>query len=132
AKSHLQRESEHDITEGEAARELLEVIPDGSGLFVGNSMAIRDIDTFFLSTSKRITVLANRGANGIDGVTSSALGARAAGKPMRLMLGDLSFFHDINGLLAEKSYKLDLTFLLIISNREGIFSLLPQASDGCV
>ena len=130
AKSHLQRESEHDITEGEAARELLEVIPDGSGLFVGNSMAIRDIDTFFLSTSKRITVLANRGANGIDGVTSSALGARAAGKPMTLMLGDLSFFHDLNGLLAAKHYKLDLTILLINNNGGGIFSFLPQASDG--
>src|SRR5699024_7122277 len=62
AKSHLQRESEHDITEGEAARALLEVISNGSGLFVVNSIAIRDIDTIFLSTSKRITVIASRGA----------------------------------------------------------------------
>ncbi|HEX6594483.1 MAG TPA: 2-succinyl-5-enolpyruvyl-6-hydroxy-3-cyclohexene-1-carboxylic-acid synthase [Bacillota bacterium] len=128
-KEHLQMETNHQLTEGQAARGLLEVIPNGSGLYVGNSMAIRDIDTFFLCTSKKLKVLANRGANGIDGVTSSALGAAATGKPMTLLIGDLSFYHDFNSLLAAKHYELDIVIVLINNNGGGIFSFLPQSSD---
>ncbi|MBM7600725.1 2-succinyl-5-enolpyruvyl-6-hydroxy-3-cyclohexene-1-carboxylate synthase [Virgibacillus halotolerans] len=129
AKKHLLGEAEKQITEGEAVRGLLEVLPEESSLYVGNSMAIRDVDTFFMTTEKDMTILANRGANGIDGMVSSGIGAAAAGKPVTLLLGDLSFFHDLNGLLAAKHYQLNITILLINNNGGGIFSFLSQASD---
>src|SRR5690625_7083459 len=56
------------LTEGGAVRGLMEVIPEESSLYVGNSMAVRDLDTFVMTTSKDLTILANRGANGIDGM----------------------------------------------------------------
>lgn len=130
-KFYLQKKSQTSITEGEAVRGLLQVIPNESHLYVGNSMAVRDLDTFFTTTTKKIHVLANRGANGIDGMVSSGLGAAASTKQhVTLLLGDLSFFHDLNGLLAAKQYQLNLTILLINNNGGGIFSFLPQAKDG--
>lgn len=130
-KSHLSIPGTGRITEGEAVNDLFEIIPEESHLYVGNSMAIRDVDTFFTTTSKKINILANRGANGIDGVVSSALGTAAStDKHVTLLIGDLSFFHDLNGLLAAKQYKLNLTILLINNNGGGIFSFLPQAKSG--
>lgn len=128
-KKHLQVESKQHITEGEAVRGLTEVIPENSTLFVGNSMAIRDVDTFFTCTEKHIEILANRGANGIDGVTSSALGAAIKAEKVTLLIGDLSFYHDLNGLLTAKHYDIDITIILINNNGGGIFSFLPQATD---
>ena len=74
--------------------------------------------------------MGNRGANGIDGVISSALGASAVAEnePTVLVLGDLSFFHDLNGLLAARLYELNLTIILINNDGGGIFSFLPQAA----
>jgi len=129
AKKHLFTGMEEIITEGEAVRGLMNVIPDHSSLYVGNSMAVRDVDTFLRTSSKSVEVLANRGANGIDGMISSAMGAAASGKQITLVLGDLSFFHDMNGLLAAKHYELNITILLVNNNGGGIFSFLPQASD---
>lgn len=129
-KQHLSAAPADTITEGEAVRSLLEVIPCESMLYVGNSMAVRDLDTFFMTTDRKISILANRGANGIDGVVSSALGAAStSNNPVTLLIGDLSFYHDLNGLLAAKHYQLNMTILLINNNGGGIFSFLPQASD---
>jgi 2-succinyl-5-enolpyruvyl-6-hydroxy-3-cyclohexene-1-carboxylate synthase len=130
AKNKLTEESNGRLTEGEAVRELFDVIPRDTVLYAGNSMAIRDIDTFFMTTQKRVELLANRGTNGIDGVVSSALGAAAAGRHVTLVIGDMSFFHDLNGLLAAKHYRLNMTVLLMNNNGGGIFSFLPQAADG--
>jgi len=128
---HLETESNVRVTEGEAVRGLLEVIPEESHIYVGNSMAVRDVDTFFTTVDKKIHILANRGANGIDGMVSSGLGAAAnAESPVTLLIGDLSFFHDLNGLLASKHYDLNLTILLINNDGGGIFSFLPQAKNG--
>lgn len=129
AQSHLFTPSETYITEGEAVRGLLKVIPHQSYLYIGNSMAVRDLDTFFKSTEKDITILANRGTNGIDGMVSSGLGAAASGERVTLVLGDLSFYHDLNGLLAAKHYEIDITILVINNDGGGIFSFLPQADD---
>ncbi|SET33522.1 2-succinyl-5-enolpyruvyl-6-hydroxy-3-cyclohexene-1-carboxylate synthase [Oceanobacillus limi] len=129
AKKRIESVSDDYLTEGSTVRSLFQVIPDESSLYVGNSMAVRDVDTFFLSTSKQINVLANRGANGIDGIISSGIGAAAFGKPVTLVLGDLSFFHDMNGLLAAKHYSINVTILLINNNGGGIFSFLPQATE---
>ncbi len=130
AKKHLLMGTSQEITEGEAVRCLLEVIPSESNLYVGNSMAVRDLDTFFMTTEKEISILANRGTSGIDGMVSSALGAAATSHyPSTLLIGDLSFYHDLNGLLAAKHYGLNITILLINNNGGGIFSFLPQAND---
>ncbi|WP_047983651.1 2-succinyl-5-enolpyruvyl-6-hydroxy-3-cyclohexene-1-carboxylic-acid synthase [Ornithinibacillus californiensis] len=128
-KSHLATSSDGSLTEGEAVRQLVDVVPDNSSLYVGNSMAIRDVDTFLQTGEKKLTLLANRGANGIDGMVSSGIGASASGQPVTLLLGDLSFYHDMNGLLAAKQYNLDITILVVNNNGGGIFSFLPQVSS---
>lgn len=129
AKKQLVSGMEERITEGEAIRALVKAAPERHIVYVGNSMAIRDMDTFFFVNEKDIEILGNRGANGIDGMVSSAAGAAANGEHITLVLGDLSFFHDLNGLLAAKHYKLKLTILLINNNGGGIFSFLSQAKD---
>lgn len=129
AKHHLSAGKENQITEGETVRGIAEVIPDGTTLYVGNSMAVRDADTFLMTSPKQLTILANRGANGIDGVISSAVGASAVSERVTLLIGDLSFFHDMNGLLAAKQYELPLTIVLVNNNGGGIFSFLPQANN---
>ncbi|MEC5424893.1 2-succinyl-5-enolpyruvyl-6-hydroxy-3-cyclohexene-1-carboxylic-acid synthase [Virgibacillus sp. C22-A2] len=129
AKKHLLYGMEEQITEGEAVRALLEATPEQSYIYVGNSMAIRDLDTFFMTTPKKLSIFSNRGANGIDGMVSSGLGAATGGKDITLLLGDLSFFHDMNGLMAAKQYNLNITILLINNDGGGIFSFLPQVND---
>src|SRR5699024_10286744 len=110
-RSYLSAPSQAVITEGEAVRGLLEVIPEENQLYVGNSMAIRDVDTFFTTTTKKIKVLANRGANDIDGMVSSALGAAATtDNHVTLLLGDLSFFHDQHCLLTAKHYDVNFSW----------------------
>lgn len=117
-----------DLSEAKLFHLLAELLPDDSVLFVGNSMPIRDLDTFFHKQTKNISIFANRGANGIDGTVSTALGVGAAKKePLFLVLGDLTFFHDMNGLIAAKQFEVPITIILINNNGGGIFSFLPQA-----
>jgi 2-succinyl-5-enolpyruvyl-6-hydroxy-3-cyclohexene-1-carboxylate synthase len=117
--------------EGKVFSQLADLLPDGSTLWAGSSMPVRDLDTFFPSTDRGLRILSNRGANGIDGVVSSALGAAAAGgRPLLLAIGDLSFYHDMNGLLAARLHAIDATIVLLNNDGGGIFSFLPQASHG--
>lgn len=116
-----------ELNEGGLFYQLVDFLPEDATLFVGNSMPIRDIDSFFLNNDKRIKVIANRGANGIDGTVSTALGAALNLQPLYLVLGDLTFFHDLNGLIAAKLYNIDINIILINNNGGGIFSFLPQA-----
>ncbi|SDK08618.1 2-succinyl-5-enolpyruvyl-6-hydroxy-3-cyclohexene-1-carboxylic-acid synthase [Sediminibacillus albus] len=130
AKRQLLAEQESTfLTEGHTVKQLAEAATEESTIYVGNSMPIRDMDTFFMTTPKQIRILGNRGANGIDGMTSSALGAAAHGEKVALLLGDLSFFHDFNGLMLAKQYNMNLTVVLINNNGGGIFSFLPQAGQ---
>jgi 2-succinyl-5-enolpyruvyl-6-hydroxy-3-cyclohexene-1-carboxylate synthase len=115
--------------EGRVLAEMAHLLPDGATLFAGNSMPIRDLDSFFAGSSKNIRLMANRGANGIDGVISSALGVAAHGQgPLVLVIGDLSTYHDLNGLLAAKLHRLDATIVILNNDGGGIFSFLAQAS----
>lgn len=117
--------------EGRVFRELDELLPEGSMLFAGNSMPVRDMDTFFWGGQRRIWIQGNRGANGIDGIISSALGASVdadKGAANVLVIGDLSFFHDLNGLLTAKLHQLNLIIILINNDGGGIFSFLPQVN----
>ncbi|MDK2820227.1 MAG: 2-succinyl-5-enolpyruvyl-6-hydroxy-3-cyclohexene-carboxylate synthase [Clostridia bacterium] len=118
-----------NLFEGQVFIELTELLPPNATLYVGNSMPIRDLDTFFRNNDCSFRVLANRGANGIDGVVSSALGASTAVSPLVLVIGDLSFFHDLNGLLAAKLYGLNITIIVFNNDGGGIFSFLPQAKN---
>ena len=116
------------LFEGAVFAGLAELLPEGSILCAGNSMPVRDLDTFFPASDKAITFHANRGASGIDGVTSTALGtAAAAGKRVTLVTGDISFHHDLNGLLAARKFGLDATVIVLNNDGGGIFSFLPQA-----
>jgi 2-succinyl-5-enolpyruvyl-6-hydroxy-3-cyclohexene-1-carboxylate synthase len=116
-----------ELSESRLFYQLADMLPEGATLFVGNSMPIRDIDSFFLNNDKSINVMANRGANGIDGTVSTALGAALYSKPLYLVLGDLTFFHDLNGLIAAKLYNIDIHIIVVNNNGGGIFSFLPQA-----
>ncbi|MFP5114630.1 2-succinyl-5-enolpyruvyl-6-hydroxy-3-cyclohexene-1-carboxylic-acid synthase [Bacillaceae bacterium C204] len=116
-----------ELSEGRLFYQLAEILPEGATLFVGNSMPIRDLDSFFLTNNKSIKVMANRGANGIDGTVSTALGAALNSQSLYLVLGDLTFFHDLNGLLAAKLYNININIILVNNNGGGIFSFLPQS-----
>lgn len=130
AREHLSSAgSDEEVFEGRVIMELADVLPDQSALFVGNSMPIRDADTFFLTRDKKINILANRGVNGIDGIVSTALGASTHYEPLVLVLGDLSFYHDLNGLLAAKLHNLNATIVVINNDGGGIFSFLPQYAE---
>lgn len=130
ARKHLSYAgSGEELFEGRVIMELADILPEQSALFVGNSMPIRDADTFFLTRDKKINILANRGVNGIDGIVSTALGASTHYEPLVLVLGDLSFYHDLNGLLAAKLHNLNATIVVINNDGGGIFSFLPQYAE---
>ena len=117
--------------EGQPYPILADALPDGSVLWAGNSMPVRDLDGWLPSTPRAISVRANRGANGIDGVVSTALGSAAvAGGPVALVVGDVSFLHDLNALVAAKLHGLNATIVLVNNDGGGIFSFLPQAQPG--
>lgn len=123
--------SEDRLLEPRATRMLCESLPDRAILYVSNSMPIRDLDAFMPLSSKSTRVLANRGANGIDGMVSSALGAAATSKdPVFLLTGDLAFLYDVGGLLAAKRYSLRATIVVFNNDGGGIFSFLPVAKYG--
>ncbi|WLD92478.1 2-succinyl-5-enolpyruvyl-6-hydroxy-3-cyclohexene-1-carboxylic-acid synthase [Alkalihalobacillus sp. AL-G] len=124
---HQYTEATENRFEGKIFSQLEKTLPEHTNLFVGNSMPIRDLDSFFGKTRCNIRTFANRGANGIDGVVSSALGIAATGERTVLVIGDLSFYHDMNGLLAAKLHDLDLTIILVNNSGGGIFSFLPQS-----
>jgi 2-succinyl-5-enolpyruvyl-6-hydroxy-3-cyclohexene-1-carboxylate synthase len=102
---------------------VLDKLTTDDALFVSNSMPIRDVDNLF--TDCEAAVFSNRGANGIDGVTSTALGM-AVHKKVTLLIGDLAFYHDMNGLLMSKLNDINLNIVLLNNDGGGIFSYLPQ------
>jgi 2-succinyl-5-enolpyruvyl-6-hydroxy-3-cyclohexene-1-carboxylate synthase len=123
-------EDEAAPSEPGAFVDVLDVLPDGATLFAGNSMPVRDLDTCLKGSEQGIHALANRGVSGIDGVMSTALGVSAvADAPLVLVIGDLSFYHDLNGLLAAKRHGLRATIVLLNNDGGGIFSFLPQADE---
>ena len=112
--------------EGRTIRELQKKIPEDGQIFVANSMTIRDFDYFWFSGESKAVLYGNRGVNGIDGTISTALGLAANGKPTYLVTGDLSLFHDLNGLAVATTHNLNLTIILHNNDGGGIFEYLPQ------
>ncbi len=102
----------------------------GANLVVANSMPIRDLDAFLPTDERPLRIIANRGANGIDGMASTALGVAAgSSEPTVLFTGDLALLHDLGGLLATRRLGLDLTVVLVDNDGGGIFSFLPIADS---
>ena len=115
------------LTEPRIAREVVASLPAGASLFVSSSMPIRDVDAFAF-TGAAVRVLASRGANGIDGIVSSALGmAASSGGPAVLLAGDLAFLHDAGGLIAARRLQQSLAIVVVQNDGGGIFSFLPIA-----
>jgi len=117
-------------SEPSIAAELGVLLPEEATLFVASSMPVRDIETFWPARPDPPRVLCNRGANGIDGTVSSALGvaARSDG-PVVLLIGDVALAHDLGGLLAAKRLDLKLTIVLLNNEGGGIFDFLPVAQS---
>jgi 2-succinyl-5-enolpyruvyl-6-hydroxy-3-cyclohexene-1-carboxylate synthase len=103
-------------------------LPDEALLWISSSMPIRDVEAYFPQSDKRIRALANRGANGIDGVVSSALGAAiATGLPTWVLIGEIALQHDVGGLLAVRRAGVQLEIVCIDNGGGAIFDFLPVA-----
>ena len=122
-------EDEPGLTEPLVVREVAASVPPGGALVVGPSMPLRDLD-WFMAPRDDIRVLANRGANGIDGFASTALGIALAGDaPVVAVAGDLTVLHDQNGLLAARALGGSLVLVVVNNDGGGIFAFSP-AADG--
>ena len=109
---------------------VIDALPDGALLYAANSMAVRDLDTFTDTSVRGLRAIANRGAAGIDGTLSSALGAAfGSASPTVLLTGDLAFLHDLNGLGAAHLDDLNLTVIVLNDQGGGIFEYLPVAEQ---
>lgn len=119
-------QEEPNLFEGRTIHMLQQMMPDEGQLLVANSMSIRDMDYFWATGRSQAMVYGNRGTNGIDGTVSTALGLSTNGKPTVMVTGDLSFFHDMNGLAIGKTHGMNLTIILHNNDGGGIFQYLPQ------
>src|SRR5690606_30126014 len=114
-------------TEPAVAQAVVDALPAGSNLVVSSSMPVRDLE-WYVQPQHQVAVRANRGANGIDGVVSTAVGVAAgSARPTALLIGDLAFLHDTNGLIGAAGRGVDLTIVVVDNDGGGIFSFLAQA-----
>jgi 2-succinyl-5-enolpyruvyl-6-hydroxy-3-cyclohexene-1-carboxylate synthase len=118
-------------TEPFVARQVVASLPDGAALVVSSSMPIRDVE-WYAAPRAGLDVYANRGANGIDGVVSTAVGVALARRDRQTpltaaLVGDIAFLHDTNALLGLRHRDVDLAVVVVDNNGGGIFSFLPQA-----
>ena len=118
--------AERNLFEGRTIHMLQALMPADGQILVANSMSIRDMDYYWASGRSTATIYGNRGTNGIDGTVSTALGLSTNGKPTVMVTGDLSFFHDLNGLAIGKTHGMNLTIILHNNDGGGIFQYLPQ------
>lgn len=123
--------SELPVTEISAARIVSSILTEQDGLFLSNSMPVRDMDLFAAhATTPLLMAGMNRGASGIDGIISTAAGySYGLHRPVTLLIGDIAFLHDLNALCLLQSLKTPLRIVVLNNNGGGIFSFLPVASE---
>ncbi len=111
------------------AREVMRALPDGSALVLSSSMPVRDTE-WYAAPRAGVDVYSNRGANGIDGVVSTAVGVALGRRaPTAVLIGDVALLHDTNGMLLAARRDIDLTIVVVDNDGGGIFSFLPQATE---
>ncbi len=114
--------------EGKVSATVSGLLPKGTPVFVANSMPVRDVEYFWPASDREHGIYFNRGANGIDGTLSTALGiAHGSDRPAVLLTGDLALLHDTNGFLTLPKFGGSLTVILINNNGGGIFEHLSVA-----
>ena len=113
--------------EGSVSRLLSESLPPGTPVFVASSMPVRDVEFFWKASDRGCRLYFNRGANGIDGTLSTALGMAHGNRPAVALTGDLALLHDTNGFLLRPKLRGSLTIVLINNRGGGIFEMLPVA-----
>lgn len=118
----------HAGFEGSATVLLARHLPKLTPVFVANSMPVRDVEYFWPGTDRAPQFYFSRGANGIDGTLSTALGVAHNHRPAVLLTGDLALLHDANGFLIRRKFKGSLTIVLINNHGGGIFEHLPVAT----
>lgn len=124
--SAVQAQRDEVMSEGDVATAVVDALPQGATLIVGNSLPVRDLDTFCAPTDKPLNVLHQRGASGIDGLISGAAGTRSVSKnPVALLLGDLSALHDVGGWNALAAVRGPLAVVIVQNQGGRIFAQLP-------
>ena len=119
--------NENDLFECKTPWLLSEILPAGTPIFIANSMPVRDVEFFWKPNNSGIQPFFNRGANGIDGTLSTALGIAYQNQSSVMLTGDLALLHDTNGFLLRNKFVGHLTIILINNNGGGIFEMLPIA-----
>ncbi|MBI5381040.1 MAG: 2-succinyl-5-enolpyruvyl-6-hydroxy-3-cyclohexene-1-carboxylic-acid synthase [Opitutae bacterium] len=127
ASLHAGLKATHELFEGKAVAILQRALPVGTPVCVANSMPVRDLEYFAVTLPREWRVSFNRGANGIDGTLSTALGVAHGNRPTVLLTGDLALLHDASGLLLRAKLRGSLTVVLINNAGGGIFEHLPVA-----
>ncbi|MBW4618279.1 MAG: 2-succinyl-5-enolpyruvyl-6-hydroxy-3-cyclohexene-1-carboxylic-acid synthase [Cyanosarcina radialis HA8281-LM2] len=112
------------LFEGKAAWLISQTLPSGTPVFIANSMPVRDVESFWTPNNFEIKTFFNRGANGIDGTLSTALGIAHRQQSSVMLTGDLALLHDTNGFLLKNKFVGHLTIILINNNGGGIFETL--------
>lgn len=118
-------QTQAELTESKIAWLLSQVLPPNTPLFIANSMPVRDMESFWQPGSLHMQPYFNRGANGIDGTLSTALGMSHRQQSSVLLTGDLALLHDTNGFLLRNHWQGHLTIILINNGGGGIFQMLP-------
>ncbi len=127
AESHIEQvlAQQPALTEPAVARTIATVLPPDAELVVASSMPVRDLEWYGGPAAR---AHANRGANGIDGTMSTALGLALSGRTVVVLLGDIAFVHDAGALTALRRRGVDLRVVVVDNDGGGIFSFLPQAT----
>ncbi|MDM9383181.1 2-succinyl-5-enolpyruvyl-6-hydroxy-3-cyclohexene-1-carboxylic-acid synthase [Chlorogloeopsis sp. ULAP01] len=116
-----------DLLESKIAWLLSQILPRETPIFIANSMPVRDVEFFWKPHQSGVNTFFNRGANGIDGTLSTALGIAHHNQSSVMLTGDLALLHDTNGFLIRNKFVGHLTIVLINNNGGGIFEMLPIA-----
>lgn len=126
--SVIKKQDKTILSEANVTQAVFDTMKMTNQLFVSNSMPIRDLNTYLPMTQETFSIYGNRGVNGIDGITSTALGMAAndTANHTTLLVGDLACFHDMTGLAMAKNYQLPVTIIVVNNNGGGIFSMLSQ------